>query len=98
MHAHKGAGPKVSMQASHLMSIGMLRLWLVCTGALYQEQVPVSHPALLGALDQSGHDMLGSTTLWRTNSKVANPVRDTHFGAGACAACDEVFSRLGEEA
>src|SRR6267142_2932041 len=98
MHAHKGAGPKASMQAGRLALIGTLQLWLVCMGALYREQAPVSCPASPGALDQSGHDTLGSTTLWQTNSKVADPVRDAHFGAGACTTCDEVSSRLGEEA
>src|SRR6267142_2028607 len=98
MHACKGAGPKVSTQASCLVLIGTLRPWLVCVGALYREQAPVSCPALPGALDQSGHDTLGSTTLWQTNSKVANPVQDARFGAGACTTCDEVSSRLGEEA
>ena len=96
MHACKGAGPKASTQASHLASIGTLRLWLVCAGALYQEQVPVSCPASPGVLGQSGHNTLGSS--WQTNSKVANPVQDAHFGASARTACDEVFSQLGEEA
>jgi len=98
MHARKGAGPKASTQADRLVSIGMLWPWLVCVGALYREQAPVSCPALPGALDQSGHDTLGLMTLWQTNSKVANPVRDAHFGAGARTARDEVSSQLGEEA
>jgi len=41
MHAHKGAGPKASTQASCLASIGMLWPWLVCMGALYQEKASV---------------------------------------------------------
>jgi len=35
-------------------------------GALYQEKVPVSHPASPGVLDQSGHDMLGLMTSCET--------------------------------
>ena len=32
MHARKGAGPRASVQAGHLASLGVLRLWLVCKG------------------------------------------------------------------
>jgi len=32
MHACKGAGPRASAQAGHLVSLGVLQLWLVCEG------------------------------------------------------------------